>query len=90
MEFLSEMEKAAFFFDGALVMEGARNPGWGVSETFQLMDLPDPKKPGDWILNYQGRLDTVHIELARYEKICKGLKSGRTRGTAQSLYTGYI
>lgn len=86
MEFLSEMEKAAFFFDGALVVEGARNPGWGVSETFQLMELPDPKKPGDWIRNYQGRLDTVHIESARYEKICKGLKVAE-QGALRNRYT---
>ena len=74
MEFLTEMEKAAFFFDQALVVSGTRNPAWGVSETFRLLDLPDSEKPGEWKRKYQGRLDTVRIESARYEKICKGLK----------------
>ena len=74
MEFLTEMEKAAFFFDQALVVSGTRNPAWGVSEAFRLLDLPDSEKPGEWKRKYQGRLDTVRIESARYEKICKGLK----------------
>lgn len=74
MGFLAEMEKTAFFFDRALVLHGTRNPGWGVSEDFQLLDLPDPQKPGDWIRKYQGRLDTVRIESARYGRICEGLK----------------
>lgn len=74
MEFLIEMEKTAFFFDGALIVSGSRNPAWGVTEVFQLLDLPDSKKPGNWKQKYQGRLDTVRVESVRYENICKGLK----------------
>ncbi len=58
MDFLAEMEKAAFFFDGALVVSGSRNPAWGVTEAFTLIELPDAgrRESGagstriDWIL----------------------------------------
>lgn len=73
MDFLTEMEETAFFFDRALVVSGSRNPAWGVSDTFQLLDLPDADKPGEWTTKYQARLDTVRMESARNEKIRKGL-----------------
>lgn len=28
MDFLEELEESAFFFDGALVISGSRNPAW--------------------------------------------------------------
>lgn len=74
MEFLTEMEITSFFFDKALVVSGARNPGWGVSESFQLLDLPDADKPGEWTKKYQARLDTVRMESARNKKISQGLR----------------
>lgn len=74
MIFLTEMEQTAFFFDKAFVVSGSRNPAWGVSDTFCLLDLPDADKPGEWTKKYQGRLDTVRIESARNEKIREGLK----------------
>lgn len=55
MEFLTEMEKAAFFFDQALVVSGTRNPAWGVSETFRLLDLPDSEKPGGMEAEISGK-----------------------------------
>ena len=47
IEFINEMERLAFFFDGALVSSGRRNPAWGTSD-FKLISLPDPEKSGEW------------------------------------------
>lgn len=47
MRFVDDMEKAVFFFDGALVTEGRRNPAWGVG-LFKLLELPDKENPGAW------------------------------------------
>ena len=69
MDFLSEMEKAAFFFDGALGVSGSRNPAWGVTEAFTLIELPDAGAPGKWSSKYENRLDSARIGAARYERI---------------------
>lgn len=74
MAFLTELEKSAFFFDGALVTSGSRNPAWGVTTSFRLIDLPDVKVPGKWSEKYQKKLDAAHLESVRYDEICEGLK----------------
>lgn len=74
MDFLEELEESAFFFDGALVISGSRNPAWGVTNSFRLIELPNIKTPGKWSEKYQKKLDAAHIESVRYEKICRGLK----------------
>lgn len=76
--FLADLERSAFFFDGALVRSGTRNPAWGVSQSFQLISLPDPAKPGEWSELYAGKLDTAHIESARYNVIVDGLEVSKT------------
>lgn len=78
MDFLTEMEKSAFFFDGALVASGSRNPAWGVTDSFTLIELPDADAPGTWSLKYENRLDSAHIESARYKNICDGLKNAES------------
>ena len=78
MDFLAEMEKAAFFFDGALVVSGSRNPAWGVTEAFTLIELPDAGAPGKWSKKYENRLDSARIEAARYERITKGLQDAES------------
>ena len=55
VEFINEMELLAFFFDGALVSSGRRNPAWGTSD-FKLISLPDPEKPGEWSETYQEKI----------------------------------
>ena len=52
MQFLDEIEEALFFFDGALVTEGRRNPAWQVRD-FKLIDLPNKDKPGEWSNTYK-------------------------------------
>lgn len=74
LTFLDHLEKAAFFFDGALVQSGSRNPAWGVSEDFTLIDLPVATKPGEWSDRYRLRLDSARTEEKRYEIIQKGIK----------------
>ena len=55
VEFINEMERLAFFFDGALVSSGRRNPAWGTSD-FKLISLPDPEKPGEWSETYKEKI----------------------------------
>lgn len=75
MDFLAELEEAAFFFDGALAVSGSRNPAWGVTEAFTLIELPDAGMPGEWSRKYKDRLNSAHREAARYRRISEGLQS---------------
>lgn len=72
MKFLDELEKAVFFFDGALVSEGRRNPAWGAT-AFTLIDLPDPARPKAWSETWQKKIDQAKTELIRYKKISDGI-----------------
>lgn len=74
MEFLDELEKAIFFFDGALVTSGRRNPTWGTT-TFTLMELPDKTKPGAWSELYKDKIAQARIEADRYKKISEGIRT---------------
>ena len=64
MAFLDELEKAVFFFDGALVTSGRRNPAWGTT-AFTLMELPDKTKPGAWSELYKDKIAQAKIEAGR-------------------------
>lgn len=72
MKFLDELEKAASFFDGALVSSGKRNPAYGVAE-FTLIDLPDPSKPGAWSSIWKDKVNQARLEISRYDNISKGI-----------------
>ena len=76
MAFLDELEKAIFFFDGALVASGRRNPAWGTT-AFTLMELPDKAKPGAWSELYKDKIAQARIEAGRYEKITEGIKAAK-------------
>lgn len=76
MAFLVELEKAVFFFDGALVTSGRRNPAWGTT-AFTLMELPDKAKPGTWSELYKDKITQARIEAGRYEKITEGIKAAK-------------
>ncbi len=76
MAFLDELEKAVFFFDGALVTSGRRNPAWGTT-AFTLMELPDKEKPGTWSESYKDKIAQARIEAGRYEKITEGIKAAK-------------
>lgn len=76
MAFLDELEKAVFFFDGALVTSGRRNPAWGTT-AFTLMELPDKAKPGAWSELYKDKIAQARIEAGRYEKITEGIKAAK-------------
>ncbi|MCC8113697.1 MAG: beta-N-acetylhexosaminidase [Bacteroidales bacterium] len=64
-DFIEDLEASAKFFDTALIVEGRRNPAWQVVD-FKLMDLPDPKQPGEWCKKYAAKLDSVRMEEVRY------------------------
>lgn len=74
MAFLDELEKAVFFFDGALVTSGRRNPAWGATD-FTLIELPDKAKPGAWSEQYKEKIAQAKIEADRYEKIAEGIRT---------------
>lgn len=76
MDFLKELEEAFFFFDGALVESGRRNPAWGTT-TFTLIDLPDQEKPGEWAEKYKEKIIQAEKESLRFEKIRKQLTDSR-------------
>ena len=76
MDFLKELEEAFFFFDGALVESGRRNPAWGTT-TFALIDLPDQEKPGEWAEKYKEKIIQAEKESLRFEKIRKQLTDAR-------------
>ncbi len=72
MTFLDELEQEAYFFDGALVIEGRRNPAWGTT-SFKLLPLPDSGNPGKWSETYRTKIEQAQMESKRYESICQGL-----------------
>ena len=76
MQFLDELEKAIFFFDGALVTSGRRNPAWGVT-TFTLLNVPDKQNPGVWSQTYKEKIAQAKVEAARYEQIKKGIREAK-------------
>ena len=76
MRFLDELEKAIFFFDGALVTSGRRNPAWGVT-TFTLLNVPDKQNPGVWSQTYKEKIAQAKVEAARYEQIKKGIREAK-------------
>lgn len=73
MQFLDELEKAFFFFDGALVTSGRRNPAWGAT-AFTLMELPDKANPGAWSEKYKEKIAQAREEAKRYELIADGVR----------------
>lgn len=76
MDFLQELEKSFFFFDGALVKFGRRNPAWGVT-AFTLIDLPDKNHRGLWSEKYNDKIKRAQEEDIRYEEIKKGLAEAK-------------
>lgn len=72
MTFLDDLEKAAYFFDGALVTSGRRNPAWGTGN-FTLLDLPVKDNPGKWNEKYKEKVEQSRLALLRYEKINKAI-----------------
>jgi hypothetical protein len=85
MAFLDELEKAVFFFDGALVSSGRRNPAWGTS-SFTLIGLPDKKHPGVWSKTYKEKVDRAREEAKRYEMIHEGVCAAE-RNALRNRYT---
>lgn len=75
-QFINDMEKLAFFFDGALVTSGRRNPAWGTTD-FKLITLPDPKKAGEWSTTYQEKVLKAKEAHEQYESICQKIEQAR-------------
>lgn len=85
MQFLDELEKSLFFFDGALVTSGRRNPAWGTTN-FTLIELPDKNHPGTWSETYKEKITEAQKEAERYERIANGISSAR-RNALRNRYT---
>lgn len=78
MNFLDELEKAAFFFDGALVTSGRRNPAWGTGN-FTLLNLPDKSLPGQWTEKYKGKIQQAEEAMVRFEDIKEHIQKAKER-----------
>ncbi|WP_289007363.1 glycoside hydrolase family 20 zincin-like fold domain-containing protein [uncultured Parabacteroides sp.] len=85
MQFLDELEKAIFFFDGALVTSGRRNPAWGTT-AFTLMELPDKANPGTWSETYKEKITKAKEEAKRYELIADGVRTAE-KNALRNRYT---
>lgn len=85
MQFLDELEQALFFFDGALVTSGRRNPAWGTT-SFTLMELPDKAKPGVWSEKYKDKITKAREEAKRYEFIAEGIRMAK-QNALRNRYT---
>lgn len=85
MQFLDELEKAIFFFDGALVTSGRRNPAWGTT-AFTLMELPDKANPGTWSETYKEKIAKAKEEAKRYELIASGVRTAE-KNALRNRYT---
>lgn len=85
MHFLPLLEKNAFFFDGALVTAGRRNPAWGTG-AYTLIELPDPERPGAWAEKYAQKITGARLALQRYESIGAGLEKAQ-RNALRNRYT---
>lgn len=86
--FIKELEDAFFFFDGALVQAGRRNPAWGTT-TFKLLDLPEKEKTGEWVKKYKDKIKQAEIENQRYVSICTGLERA-IKLSKRNRYSLYI
>lgn len=85
MQFLDELEKAFFFFDGALVTSGRRNPAWGAT-AFTLMELPEKTTPGAWSEKYKEKIAQAREEAKRYELIAEGVRAAE-QNALRNRYT---
>lgn len=85
LTFLNELEQEAFFFDGALVSAGRRNPAWGTTD-FTLITLPDPNAPGTWSRTYEAKITQAKKEEKRYDKISKEIEKAQ-RHALRNRYT---
>jgi hexosaminidase len=68
------MEQSLEFWNTALVDKGDRN---NYPKNIDLIELPDPKKQGDWNRNYKGKLAQAQKELVRYGTIKDQLKEAQ-------------
>lgn len=70
--FLNNLEDFAFFFDGALIVSGRRNPSWQVRD-YKLMNLPNDKSLGEWSKTYADKIKEAKHMDSIYHEICKGI-----------------
>jgi hypothetical protein len=85
MGFLEQLEQAAFFFDGALVVSGRRNPAWQTRD-FKLIALPNSDTPGVWSDTYKEKIVQAKAEESRYKTICEGIQTAQ-RTALRNRYT---
>ena len=74
--FINDMEQSAFFFDGALVTSGRRNPAWGTTD-FKLITLPDPGKAGEWSRTFEEKVSQAEEADKQYLSICEKIETAR-------------
>ena len=82
-EFQDLLEQALPFWETALITKGDRE---NYHKTFQLIDLPDRKKSGDWIKKQSKKLEGAKNAVTQYQTIQERLD--RTKATTRrNAYT---
>lgn len=74
--FIDTLEQAYFFFDGALVSDGRRNPAWG-TRAFTLIDLPDASAPGAWTEKNAELIAKAEFNEGRYAYIKEAIDTAK-------------
>jgi len=64
--FQNELEKSMEFWETALLDKGRR---YAYPKEIDLIELPDPKKPGTWVKKYNEKVSNARTELLRYTNI---------------------
>ncbi|MDO5570160.1 MAG: family 20 glycosylhydrolase [Bacteroidales bacterium] len=76
-QFIDSLEKSVFFFDGALVKSGRRNPAWGVNY-FEIIDLPDINNKGKWNEKYIDRIEEAKAQKERFITISAEIEKAKS------------
>jgi hexosaminidase len=86
-EFQDLLEETMPFWDIALLSEGDRE---NYHETFHLIDLPDPAKPGDWSQQYSEKLGQAGKSIIQYDlihsRIAKAMDLSRRNRYALNVF----
>lgn len=63
-EFQNNLEQALVFWEKALLDKGHRH---NYPQKIDLIELPDPQKPGAWTNQYEHKIKQAHAEIERYK-----------------------
>jgi hypothetical protein len=77
-EFQNTLEKAAGFWEAALLEKGHR---YNYPDSIRLIKLPQATKPGAWNTKYAEKVAKAREEVTRYEEIKRGILNAKRLAT---------